>query len=221
MAVSRIATGTGNQVTGSSASLAASNTCNAATSGANTYAVVGVNQSVSTNSTSTSVSVTYGGVAMTQLGIILTGSSTNRGAASIHYLANPATGSQTVTATSGGTSTKTAIALLPAVYNGVSSLDAAVSDIAGSASISVTSAVGNKCFCVVTSGFDITAINQNQLYDAFTSVGGNGDAINVSDADGAGTVTFTPTGSATSMSYIACDINAVVTTSPGQFFAMF
>ena len=189
--------------------MAASTTCNTAMSGGSTYAVVGVVQSVSTNSTSTTCSVTYNGVTMTQVGLVLAGSGTNRSALSIHQLANPSTGSQTVTATSGGTSTKTAIALQAAVYTGIASLDASVSDVTGSAtSISVTSTPGNKCFCVTGAGFDITAISQNQLYDAFTSVGGNGDAINVSDAEGGGTVTFTPSGSG-GYSYIAFDMNAL------------
>ena len=199
MAVARIATISGTQVTGSSATLTNNTaTGNAPTSDLNTIVLVGVNQSVSNNSSSTSVSVTYGGVAMTQLDYAAGGSSTNRMAIGIFYLFNPPTGAQTIVATSGGTSTKTAVGVGGAIYSGVSLTLGTVFSSFAAGPWSIPSVANGMDFIVLSNGADITAISgATQLFDAFTSVGGVGDAINVSEAAGTGSnISFNFTGSA-------------------------
>lgn len=196
-AVTRIATGAGNRATGASASLATSFSCNAATSDMNTFAVVGVVQSVSTSSTATSCTVTYGGVAMLQVAAIaLVGTTTNRGAISLFFLQNPPTGAQTVVATSGGASTKTAIAAQAAVYK----------DTAGPSWLSVANGLNinqavladGMAFNCVGNGAAITSPNQNSLYLAGSLVTGLMDYISVQDGDEAsGAVAFTNAGTAT------------------------
>ena len=222
MAVSRLATATGAQASGSSATLATTATCNTATSDANTAAIVGVVQSVSTNSTSTTCSITYGGTAMTQLDYAAGGSGTSRFAIGIFYLMNPATGAQNIVATSGGTSTKTAIGVGGAVYSNVSGFGTVVSS-AAAPPITVPSASDGMVFGVWSNGADITAVTTTQLYDAFVSVGGVGDAINVSDAAGTGSnISFGFTGTATTQFFKGVPINAVAAgTSTGDFFGLF
>lgn len=100
------------KTTGSSASLGASVSHNTPRTGDDVVAVVAVSVSVSSSSTDTTIAATYGGIAMTQLKFGQYGTSTARGAEALFMLANPATGSQTVSVTTGGAATKASVIVL-------------------------------------------------------------------------------------------------------------
>ena len=196
MAVAPVATVVGAKATGSSTTLGVSTTVNAATSDANTYLEVIVVISVSTNSAGTTCAVTCGGTAMTQKSLILLGSSTNRAAIGLYELANPGTGSKAVVATSGGASTKAQIAVGGRVYSGVNSSSTVTS--AATTGLTVTNGqTGGKIIVGTTNGATLSAPNRNSLYLDGGAPAGVGDWISVQDADGAASVAFTNTGTAT------------------------
>lgn len=208
MAVSRIATATGNRATGSSTTLGTSTSCNAATTGSDTYAVVLVAISVSTNSTGTTCAVSYGGVSMTQQSLTLLGSSTNRSAIGVYTLANPSTGAQTIAVTTAGAATKVQVAVGGAVYSGVGS----VSSITSAASLSLAVATRLNGYAVTGSvnGAAITSPTQNQLYLDGAAVSGVGDYLLVQDAAGTGgNVSFSSSGTATTPTTLGIALHPV------------
>lgn len=194
MAVAWDATGAGNN----SAGTAISWTHTVASATPATYVLVGVEISVSSNSTATTCTATYGGVSMTLLSGALTllGSSTNRSAVGIFYLANPASGAQTVTVTPGGASTKARCAANSVSYTRVGSIGSQQS--AASLTLSAASVSGGYDFAVSVNGATISAPTQTQRYLNTASVSGVGDSILIQDAAGTGSsISFSSSGTAT------------------------
>lgn len=197
MALARGATITGGRVSGTGP-LTLSGAVNQPTSDANTLAVVGVVISVSSNSSSTTCAVTYGGDAMSLLGTLqLMGSSTSRSAVGIFYKYGPKTGSQDIVVTPGGSSTKAAVAAGGQVYTGV---DATIGArfAAAATGLTVPTQADGAAFVVTTNGAALSSPNQNSLYLGGASVGGVGDYCSVQDRLAtAPSCVFTNTGTGT------------------------
>lgn len=198
-----------NRATGSSSTLAVSASHRLNVNGTNVYAVVGVVQSVSSNSSDTTCSVTYGGQNMTQQAIVLGGTSTNRTAVSLYYLQNPPTGTNTITATSGGASTKAAIALSCVVYRAAGTPENYTTG--ATTGLTVTSSTGAMAFCVTGNGAALSVPTQINRYVAGSSVGGVGDYISAQDSIGAASVVFANTGTATTPESLGFSIPVAVT----------
>ena len=181
--------------TGSSASLAGSTTVQVNQSDANTKLLAAVVISVSTNSTSTTCAVTCGGTAMTQESFTQYGATTERAAVGIYSLANPGTGTKTVTATSGGTSTKTQIAVGGVCYTGAGVISAAVT--AAALALAVSSQVNGRAFYCGANGAAITTPTLTERFLNGGTPAGCGDYILVQDSAGATTVSFSASGTAT------------------------
>lgn len=210
MAVAWDATGAGNLSTGSSASLATSWSHTIATSGSTTIVMVAVSQSVSTNSTSTTCSVSYGGTAMNQLYYLQYGSGTNRAGLGMYYLFNPATGAQTVTATSGGTSTKTQIQGQSVSYTGVVTLSK-VNTSSSRTIVGVANITGAMAFAATVNGVVLSAPTKTSRYLSGATATGLGDYLCVQDAVSSVNVTFSSTGTNTTPRSVS------VVLSPGGY----
>lgn len=219
MAVARVSTGAGNQTTGSSATLATSWSHTVASSGANTFVLIGFNQSVSTNASDTGSTVTYGGQACSLVTESLVGISTTRARAAIYSIVNPPTGAQTVSVTSTGTGTKTRVSGQSVAYSGVASLGTPAVWVTANLSVSLTGATTSMLFAVHGNGSQLTAVNQTQQFLSFTSVGGAGDSLAVQDAAGTGSpTTFTATGTAATAQCGAVELVAAASAPVGKSF---
>lgn len=202
MAVARDATGAGAVSTGAAISW----THTIGTKSISTYVLVGVEISVSSNSTATTCTATYGGVAMTLLSGALTllGSSTNRSAVGIFYLNDPASGAQTVTVTPGGASTKARVAANSVSYNGCQYGQTLTQQSAASLTLSATSVLNGFDFAVSVNGVAISSPTQTQQYLNTVSVSGVGDSILIQDAAGTGSsISFSSSGTATTPETLA------------------
>lgn len=206
MAVAKTATATGNRATGSSTTLGVSTTCNTATTGTDTWAIMFVGISVSTNFATTTCAVTYGGVAMTQLTLLQLGSSTNRSVIGAYALKNPLTGAQTVAVTTAGTATKAAVAVGGGVYSGVANVGSVQS--AASLALTASASGSGRVISASINGAAITSPTQTQMYLAGSSVGGVGDYLLVQDAAGInGTISFSSSGTATTPTTLAVSLD--------------
>ena len=185
----------GSLTTGSSASLAGSTTIQVSASDANTKILAGVVQSVSTNSASTTCSVTCGGTAMTQEYYLAYGSTTSRAAIGVYSIVNPGTGAKTIIATSGGTSTKTQVAIGAICYENAGTISASTN--AAALALSVSSQTSGRAFYVGANGAAISAPTQIERYLYGGAPAGVGSYILVQDAPGSTTVSFSATGTAT------------------------
>lgn len=196
MAVTYISAGAGARATGSSTTLGTSWTHTIATSGANTAVIVGIVTSHSATATGTfTCSATYGGNAMTAVPnfpILASTAATNGAGLAIFYLMNPPTGAQTVTITTGGTTTKASIQGTSVAYSGVQQVlyrDQSVTTTALANPFSnpfASARVGGKSFWVLGHGVTITAVTQTQRYLGGGSVTGYGDFCAITDGDGPG-----------------------------------
>lgn len=99
----------GLQISGSSTTLATSNTMTLQASDSKTCLIVAVVLSLTTTAGTVTCSVTYGGVAMKQWDLQQGSSTGGNEAIGIYYLFNPGTGLKTLSVSTGGTTTKTAI----------------------------------------------------------------------------------------------------------------
>lgn len=196
MAVAWDATGGGNLTTGSSATLATSWSHTIATSGSTTVVIVAVSQSVSTNSASTTCSVSYGGTAMNQVYYLPYGSGTNRAALGMYYLFNPPTGAQTVTATSGGTSTKDQIQGQSVSYTGVVTLTKLNTATARSV-VAPINMTGSMAFAAIANGTTLSAPSKTSRYLSGATTSGLGDYLCVQDTVSDVPVTFANSGTNT------------------------
>lgn len=204
MAVSRLGAGAGGNSTGAAVTF---NGPNLASSDANTYMVVGVNISVSSNSTATTCAVTCGGVAMTQLGLTLGGSSSNRAAVGLYYLANPGTGIKSIVVTPGGASTKARVACQAVAFADVGSVGAAQT--AAATTHAVTSATDGYAVRVLSNGAVLSSPNQTSEYLNGATVSGVGDYFLMQSAAGAASVSFTSSGTATTPLSIGVSLGPV------------
>jgi hypothetical protein len=213
MAVTRIGAGAGAMTTGTAATF---NGPNITTSDATTVAVVGVVISVSTNDSNTTCSVTYGGTTMTQLNLTLVGTSTNRNAVGIYYLANPGTGTQSVVVTPGGTSTKAGLIAQAVAFSSVDSVGTAQTGTATTHAI--TSASGGYALRVIGNGAALTSPDQTNEYLNGQTVGGSGDYGLIQSATGASSVSFNVTGTATQANSVGTSLAAVTAPLPTTGF---
>lgn len=211
MAVTRLGAGAGNRATGTSATLGTSwASFNITASDANTVAIVAVNCSISTNATTT-ISATYGGVAMTQYSLINFGTtSTTRGAVALFYLFNPGTGSKTVAITTSG-ATKVQVAGIDVAFSGVDSSLLGAAQTAAATTHSVTSTANGYSLRVLSNGNALTSPNQTSEYLAGAAVTGQGDYISVQSATGTGSaISFTCSGTALTPNSIGIDLGPYV-----------
>ncbi|MBV9869136.1 MAG: hypothetical protein JO214_00695 [Frankiaceae bacterium] len=168
-------------------------------------ALVFVSMSISTN-VDGAASVTIGGQACTQLGILQTGATTSRGAIGIYALWQPPVGTNTVAVTtSGGTRTSTIVQTT--LYRGVGSIGAFTSALANSITVptSDNSLVSAGCVNGAAEG----ASHDIQRFYAGASVTGVGDYMWSLDKVGvaAGT-TIAFGGTATSPGAVGVSLNA-------------
>jgi hypothetical protein len=214
MAIARLGAGAGGSSTGAAVTF---NSFNLATSDANTLAVVGVVLSVSSNSTSTTCAVTYGGTAMTQLNLTLAGSSTSRSAVGIYYLFNPGTGVKSIVVTPGGSSTKAQVLTQQVAFSNVAATGVGAAQTAAALSATPTSLVGGYDVAVFGNGATLSSPNQTSEYLSGASVAGVGDYMSMQTAAGTGSaITFSVSGTATTAQLVAVALTAV----PGPVSAL-
>lgn len=193
----------GNAVTGSSTTLAASDTIQLDTTDTKTLAFVLVSMSLS-SSTSVTCAVTFGGVAMTQLGSI----EFNAGAGSAlacYYLWNPPTGSNAIAMTVGGVATKYKVSVVAMVYQNVGDGARTPGQNSGIYSdITVTPAPGpgDRVVGAVVNSSAFSPSSYDEVYRDFASVSGLGDAMLVHETFGTGS-TFTMSASGAAGSPVA------------------
>lgn len=220
MAVTVDSTGTGNSnastvSAGTNLSTNWSHTVNV--SDANTMAIVCIGFSVSTNTTSHTPTATWGGQAMAGFAGVLGGSGTARNVNYIFYLYNPPTGTSTVTVNTGTSGTRTYIAGNSVVYNGCSKSLTSFAYYNAGSTTSVTSYTntGHRTLCCMSNANSITAVNQTEIYKAYTSVAGSGDSYAIQDSAGPsgypaqGTVSFSFTTTASNSNVIVFSIPPV------------
>ena len=208
MAVTRDATGVGGTSTGGVCT--ASHTI--VTPGASTVVLAFVAISVSSSSTITTCSVTYGGAPMTELGLGKLGTTTNRSTYSIYYLFNPAAGVQSCVATPAGSSTKSGVRVATVSYTGVSSIDLGIMQESTTALTLSTTSVPNG-FNVFghINGVTMTSPNQSQRVLLGSSVLGVGDYLLVQDAVGTGSnITFSVGGTATTPGTFGVTLHPII-----------
>lgn len=210
MAITRVGAGAGGNTTGAAVTY---NGPNVTTSDAHTVMIVGVVISVSSNSASTTCGVTCGGVAMTQLALTLSGSSTNRSAVGLYYLVNPGTGVKSIVATPGGASTKAQVRSQAVAFNNVDSVGSAQTSAA--TSHSTTSVTNGYNVRVLGNGAALSSPNQTQEYLAGASVGGVGDYMAMQTAAGTGSnISFTCSGTASTPASVAVALSPVIPPGP-------
>lgn len=219
MAVARLGAGAGGSSEGTAVTF---NSFNITTSDANTVAIVGVVISVSSNSTSTTCAVTYGGTAMTRLNLTLAGSSSNRSAVGLYYLFNPGAGVKSIVVTPGGASTKSQVQAQMVGFSGVGPSGVGAAQTAAATTHTPTSNANGYVVRVLSGGSPLTSPNQTQDYLAGTSVGGAGDYMCMQSAAGTGsTVSFTCSGSPTVPQSVAVALSPPAAPNTGAFFALF
>jgi len=201
--VNLISEGTGTRITGSSTTLATSQSHNVTETSPRHVLIVTVASSISTNTTDDGATVTYSGQSMTLVSQQYVGSSTSRAWHGTYYLFNPPTGNNTVSVTSTGTGTKTAIAIQSILYRGVSSvLDVGAITTLG---LNVTGTQSGEVYILnTTNGGALSTITSpgRMSYVAGSSVGGVGDYAAFADFTSIGgtmNVTFSGTASTPGM----------------------
>ena len=201
MAVTRLGKGAG----GTGTTTATWTGFNIVASDANTVAVVLVNWSTGTNATAT-CSVTYGGVAMKQLGIQLGGATTSRSGCGIYYLFNPGTGAKTIVVTP-AVVTPAQVRGIDVAFSGVSSIG--MPQNVATMAHTVMSNVNGYTLRVLSNGVTTGTLNQTTELAAGAAVTGIGDFIAVQSVAGASpTVAFTASGTATTPVSTACTLTS-------------
>lgn len=196
--------GEGARSTGSSSSLGTSWTHQTNSGGAGyIVAIVGVVISVSSNSSDTTCSVTYGGEAMSQIALVLNGSSTSRSAVGIYQLASPPTGNVTVSVTTGGASTKAGVSGMSVIYDNVRYY--ADSGSIANMSLSISNVIpGMRAISVTGNNSSITSQTASDTFELYRDDGGSisgvGDHISMLDTVGnsGGSVALSNNGSSSS-----------------------
>lgn len=219
MAITRLGAGAGGTSNGLNFSF---NSFNIVTSDANTVAIVGVALSPSSSADAT-CSVTYGGVAMTQLDLTNLGStSTNRNARGIYYLFNPGTGVKSIAVTRGGPSFAGLRAQMVA-FSGVAAGGVGTAQIASALTHAPTSVADGYNVRVLVNGAVLSAANQTVEYESGASCTGVGDYMTMQTAAGTGsTISFTSSGSPSQVGSTATALTpAPPPPNTGAFFAMF
>lgn len=206
MSVAWDSTGTGNRTTGSSTTLGTSWSHTISSTGTNTCVIVGVDLSGSdTAIIYDTVTVTYGSTVMSNYYSLQYGSSGNRGTIAIYYLWDPPGGAQTVSVTTSGTSTKTAVAGCSVAYTDVGSLN--WMNTANAKNVTITSDTSSMAWAMTVNGAALSAPNMTSRYAAGSLVTGLGDYIQIQDAAGAASVAFTNGGTATTARSVGLSIS--------------
>jgi len=181
------------------------------------------------NSTLWTRSATFGGVSMTELAVIDSGTPAGSGFALVFGLFGPPTGSSTWLVTVNGTvpnDVSNTFIAVPFSYNGVGSVGTPQTGAVNpptAPSLAVTSATNNRAVWVACTGSSITGNNQTQRYLNNFSGGGAaaGDMV-VSDPAGASSVTFSATANSDKWGYIGLNLIAAAAggVSGSQFFSV-
>jgi hypothetical protein len=200
--VTRLGVGVGGMNTGSALTFDGPNLT---ASSITTYMIVGVVISVSSNSSSTTCSVTCGGTTMTQLSLTLVGTSTNRNAVGIYYLANPGTGTKSIVVTPAGASTKAGCIANAVAFSQVGAVGAAQTGTA--TTHAVNSIVNGYAIRVLGNANVLTSPNETQEYLNGQAVGGSGDYGLIQSAAGASSVSFTSSGTAGQANSVAVSLS--------------
>jgi len=207
VAVSRLAVGTGGSNNGLSA-LTISGP-NIAVADPYTCVIAIANVSVSSNSTATTLSATYNGVAMTQIGsILLGGSTTSRAGIAAFVIFNPPTGVKNIVITPGGASTKAQIRANAVAFGDVDNTATLTLQTATATTHAPTSVANGYVIRGLSNGATLSSPNQTQEeLSGNTAVGGVGDYICIQSAAGTGsTVSFTCSGTATTPLSVAVSL---------------
>ncbi len=202
--------GAGSRATGSSTTLATSHSFNVTQTNLNHVLIVSIVSSISTNHTDTGATVTYNGVAMTLISEQhLTATTTSRAYQATYYLFNPPTGNNTVSVTSTGTGTKTAIACQSMLYRGVRSIGHV--GVTTGLGVIITGDIRQEVFIMnASNGAIMSTISSpgRMSYTAGSAVTGVGDYIGVADLRSVGgTTTATFGGTATTAGVIVTQLN--------------
>lgn len=214
--VAFVSAGAGAQATGSSTTLSTSWLHTINNSDEHTVVIISVCQSISANGTSTGATVTYGGNAATLLPTTeqRNGSTTSRSRLALYAIWNPPTGEQTVTLTSTGSQTVTAIGGNSAAYGGAEFLTSSVSSIA---TVPANGSTGDYFVAAHSSDASITAVNHTQRGQLlYHSVAGLGDSTAMQDyTDSGAEVSFVATTAGSNRLSTALCIRAYAAPTPG------
>jgi hypothetical protein len=187
--------GQGSRLLSTSASLGTSWNHQNDTSDAQTIAILAAVFSINSNNTGTTTSATCGGNAMTQLGSVEVGSSTNRACICFFSKVNPGTGDITMAVASAGTPTKTAVMAQSLIYTNTSGASGFTN--AATTGLTVTTAAGDVAVIVTSNGVTLATANKNVRYSDGGSITGIGDFMVMQDAVASGSsVAFTNSGTA-------------------------
>lgn len=183
-------------VTGSSTTLGGTFSANIRRSDAQTCLVVAVTMSLTTSAGTVTCSVTYNGVAMTQYDLQQGAAASGNEAIGMYYMFNPPTGVQTVSVSTGGTTTKTVVGAAAVAYNNVNCLGPATvndTNTGTTPSLTVAPSTNRERIMAVYTSNNSTYSDPNNV-SFHVAIGatatGTGDIIYVIDGKGSASETL-------------------------------